>query len=219
MSKFLSIQKEKGKYEVTTGQLKTGDDMVDFWVELMSRYPAIMVIIDPLRKQEKEQWMRLCDRITERCFVGGRKIYPRPGLLKDAVLPDPIMSGATVLSYENLTSVSDLCACTKKMEEAGNQIILNACAGESQDDFIADLAVAMNVRFIKIGAPNRGERISKFNRLLQIEAELEASSKLAPQVDHEFKHIALPPDNEEAEGAPVSPTSPKKEDKKEGKKK
>ena len=77
----------------------------------------------------------------------------------------------------------------------------------------------MNMRFIKLGAPNRGERVSKFNRLLQIESELEASGKLAPQVDHEFKHMALP-DGEEAEGAPSSPVSPKKEEgKKEGKKK
>ena len=77
----------------------------------------------------------------------------------------------------------------------------------------------MNMRFIKLGAPNRGERVSKFNRLLQIESELEANGKLAPQVDHEFKHMALP-DSEEAEGAPTSPVSPKKEEgKKEGKKK
>ncbi|KAK7110143.1 enolase 4-like [Littorina saxatilis] len=212
---------EKGKYEVTTGQPKSGDDIVDFWVELMSRYPAIMVIIDPLRKQEKNQWMRLCDRITERCFVGGNRIYPRASLLKDATLPDPIMSGASVLAFENLTHVSDLCACVKKMEDAGNQVILTARAGETQDDFLADLAVGMNVRFIQMGAPNRGERVSKYNRLLQIESELEASGKLAPQVDHEFKHIALP-DNEEGElGAAISPTiSPRKEEGKErGKKK
>ncbi|KAL8616578.1 hypothetical protein ACOMHN_036610 [Nucella lapillus] len=211
---------EKGKYEVMTGQMKSGDDVVDFWVELLSRYPSILLLLDPLRKQEKEQWMRLCDRITERCFVGGKRIYPRPGLLKDATLSDPVMSGVAMLTYENLTSVSDLCACVNKMEEAGNQIVLSACAGETPDDFIADLAVGMNLRFVHLGAPNRGERVSKFNRLLQIEAELEASSKLAPQVDHEFKHIALPPDSEEAEGAPVSPTSPKKEEaKKEGRKK
>ncbi|XP_076436308.1 enolase 4-like isoform X2 [Babylonia areolata] len=211
---------EKGRYEVSSGQQKTADDMVDFWVELMSRYPSVMVLIDPLRKQEKDQWMRLCDRITERCFVAGTKVYPRPELLKEAALPDPIMTGATILEFENLACVSDICACVKKMEEAGNQIILSATSGETPEDFIADLAVAMNVRFLRVGAPNRGERISKFNRLLEIESELEASSKLAPQVDHEFKHMALPPENEEAEGALVSPSTTKKEEgKKEGKKK
>lgn len=50
----------------------------------------------------------------------------------------------------------------------------------------------MNVRFIKLGAPNRGERISKYNRLLQIESELESAGKLAPRKDHEFIHISLP---------------------------
>ena len=79
-------------------------------------------------------------------------------------------------------------------------------------------AVGMNVRFMRMGAPNRGERISKFNRLLQIESELESSGKLAPQVDHEFKHMALPVEHEEGEGVPGSPTSPK-DTKKDGKKK
>ena len=46
-----SCEQEKGKYEVMTGQLKSGDDIVDFWAELMSRYPSIILIIDPLRKQ------------------------------------------------------------------------------------------------------------------------------------------------------------------------
>ena len=66
--------------------------------------------------QEKDQWMRLCDRITDRCFVGGSKLYPRAGLLKHADLPEVIMSGVTPLTFENLTSISDICACIKKME-------------------------------------------------------------------------------------------------------
>lgn len=212
---------EKGKYEVATGQLKTTDDLVDYWVELMSRYPSILVIIDPMRKQDREQWMRLCDRITDRCFVAGERIYNRPGLLRYEELPETRMTGATVLAMENLTSVSDIFACAKMMEGAGNQIILTARAGETQDDFLADLAVGMNIRFLKLGAPNRSERVSKFNRLLQIEAELQASGRLAPQVDHEFVHIALPqPEGEDEAAPPASPASTStKESKKEGKKK
>lgn len=211
---------EKGKYEVGTGQLKSADDLVDYWVELMSRYPSIMVFIDPMRKQDKEQWLRLCDRITERCFVAGERIYSRPGLLRYENLPETLMTGATVLAMENLTSVSDIIESVKKMEGSGNQIILSARAGETQDDFLADLAVALNVRFLKLGAPNRAERVSKYNRLLQIEAELEASGKLAPQVDHEFVHMALPPQEteDEATAQPASPTTSAKESSKESRK-
>ena len=45
------VWQEKGKYEVTSGQLKTAEDLVDFWAELLSRYPAIIALIDPMRKQ------------------------------------------------------------------------------------------------------------------------------------------------------------------------
>ncbi|KAK7458963.1 hypothetical protein BaRGS_00039047 [Batillaria attramentaria] len=213
---------EKGKYEVMTGVLKGADDLVDFWVELMSRYPSIMIVIDPTRKLDRDQWMRLCDRITEWCFVAGDRIFNRPGVLMYEQLPEQMMTGATVLAMENMTTLSDMMGCARKMEAAGNQIILSARSGETQDDFLADLAVGMNARFIKLGAPNRGERVSKFNRLLQIEAELEASGKLAPQVDHEFVHIALPPPEGEGEEGPppASPASTKETKKEEkGKKK
>jgi hypothetical protein len=87
----------------------------------------------------------------------------------------------------------------------------------------------MNVRFFKLGAPNRGERISKYNRLLQIEVELEMQQCLAAQIDHEFRHLSLPspaPIEDEGEAAPpISPPPHAKKEKegeggkKEGKKK
>nr|KAG5686404.1 hypothetical protein BaRGS_023704 [Batillaria attramentaria] len=222
---------EKGKYEVMTGVLKGADDLVDFWVELMSRYPSIMIVIDPTRKLDRDQWMRLCDRITEWCFVAGDRIFNRPGVLMYEQLPEQMMTGATVLAMENMTTLSDMMGCARKMEGPHSTLpVINIPALTmprnygtcGADRVIIHIAVGMNARFIKLGAPNRGERVSKFNRLLQIEAELEASGKLAPQVDHEFVHIALPPPEGEGEEGPppASPASTKETKKEEkGKKK
>lgn len=210
---------ERGKYEVITGSLKTSDELVDFWIELMSRYPAIILIIDPFRKQDRDSWLKLCDRITDHCFVAGNKIYPRPGLLNNMDVQDPMMAGVTTLSFENHTSLTDLCTFMNRMEVTGNKIILEARAGETPDDFLADLAVAMDVRFFKIGAPNRGERVSKYNRLLEIEMELDLTGMLAVQLNHEFKHIALLTEEEgEPVPAPASPITIKKDKEAEGKK-
>lgn len=184
---------EKGKYEVITGQQKVADDVVEFWADLLGKYPAVMAIIDPLRKQEEQQWMSLCERISERCYVMGRRVYHRPGLLKDEELFETFKTSGVVYNMEQMNTVSDMMDCAKKMEEAENQTVLAANQGETTDTFLADLAVGMNATFLKLGAPCRGERVSKLNRLLAIEEQLKEQGKLAYHSEFEFPVITLPP--------------------------
>ena len=67
-------------------------------------------------------------------------------------------------------------------------------------------SVATDIRFLKLGAPNRGERTSKLNRLMEIEQELQANGNLAPQAGHTFHHIALPHEDD-VEGDQASPAA------------
>ncbi|XP_052101898.1 enolase 4-like isoform X1 [Mytilus californianus] len=211
------MHKEKGKYEVMVGIAKVADDLVEFWCDLLTRYPSIIAIIDPMRKQEEEHWMRLCDKISDRCLVIGSRAYHRPGLLKDEELTDNFKSSGIAFKLEQLNTVSDILTCVKKMEEDDNQIVMSSCQGETTDTFLADFAVGVNARFIKVGAPVRGERTVQINRLLQIEEQLEMKDKLKPLEPNAFPHIAPPPlpEPEEGEGN----AQPEEEAKKDGKKK
>lgn len=208
---------EKGKYEVIVGIAKVADDLVEFWCDLLNRYPSIIAMIDPMRKQEEEHWMRLCDRISDRCLVIGSRAYHRPGLLKDEELTDKFKSSGITFKLEQTNTVSDILTCVKKMEEADNEIVMSSCQGETTDTFLADFAVGVNARFIKVGAPVRGERTAQINRLLQIEEQLEMKGKLKPLGPNAFPHIAPPPLPEPEEGEAEAQTE--EEVKKDAKKK
>ena len=109
----------------------------------MGRYPAVIGIIDPTRKavrhcfsphtfsnlcelrlqlqvffnlQDKESWMKLCEKVSERCMIVGASVFHRPGLLKDEQLPDDFKTSAVLLRPEPMTTVTDLIRVTKMME-------------------------------------------------------------------------------------------------------
>lgn len=202
---------EKGKYEVMGGQPKVPEDLVEFWVELLGRYPSVIAIIDPMRKQEKEHWMRLCDRVSDKCYVIGNHTYPRPGLLLEEELTEEFKTSGTVLKLDQINTITDILECAKKMEDAENQIVLTTCHGETTDTFLADMAVGMNARFLKIGAPVRGERIALFNRLIQIENQLKLEGRLAFHGENVFPHIVPPPLPETEEGEEAQEEEKKEE--------
>ncbi|KAL4229879.1 Enolase [Mactra antiquata] len=205
---------EKGKYEVITGQQKVADDMVDFWAELLGRYPAVMAIIDPLRKQEDRQWMMLCERLSEKLYIIGDNVWHRPGLLKDEELQESFKSSGVVFKLESMNTVSDIITCAKKMEDNSNETVLSCGIGDSPDSVLVDLAVGMKARFIKIGAPCRGERVCKLNRLLAIETSLKDCDKLSPLEGFQFPTITLPPPPPEEESAEVDQPEVKESPKK-----
>lgn len=194
---------EKGKYEIISGQPKVPEDVTEFWAELLSRYPSVIALIDPLRQQDREHWMRLCEGISDNSYVIGGHAYSRPGILKDEELTEDFKSSGIVLKMEQLNTLTDILQCTKKMEEAGNVIVVAACNGESGSTFLADLAVGLNAKFVKFGAPVRGERIALYNRLIQIEEQLKQQGKLVVHKEHLFPHISPPPLPEPEDGAEV----------------
>ncbi|CAG2238619.1 ENO [Mytilus edulis] len=92
----------KGKYEVMVGIAKVADDL------------------------EEEHWMRLCDRISDRCLVIGSQAYHRPGLLKDEQLTENFKSSGIAFKLEQLNTVSDILTCVKKMEVGSAYSLNNA---------------------------------------------------------------------------------------------
>lgn len=183
---------DKGKYEVTTGQLKAAEDLAEYWADLLARYPAVIALIDPMRRQEKEAWTKLCERVSEQCYVIGDHVLPRPGLLKAHGKPEDCPTSGAILRLEQADSVSDVMAASKLMEDAGNQIIIGCGTAESPGGFLADLAVGCQARFLKVGAPCRGERVVKLNRLAVIEAALGAAGRLGTLPPHAFPSLKPP---------------------------
>ncbi|KFQ92281.1 Enolase-like ENO4, partial [Nipponia nippon] len=162
----------KGKYEILTGMFKSPDEMVDMYVELINKFPFIIALIDPLRKEDRQQWNNVCCALGSKCYLIAEDAATYISKLKiDQNINIPTCSGV-VLKYINQTKVSDLIELTGLLDGQRHITILGSPDGESSDDSLVDLAVGLGARFIKLGGLSRGERVTKYNRLLAIEDEL-----------------------------------------------
>ncbi|NWH70610.1 ENO4 Enolase, partial [Piaya cayana] len=168
----------KGKYKILTGTFKSPDEMVDVYVELINKFPFIIALIDPLRKEDRQQWNKICYALGSKCYLIAEEAATYISKLKiDQNIHLPMCSGV-VLKYINQTKVSDLIEFTGLLDGQRHITILGSPDGESSDDSLVDLAVGLGTRFIKLGGLYRGERVTKYNRLLAIEEELAKNRKL-----------------------------------------
>ncbi|KAK6487639.1 enolase 4-like [Huso huso] len=180
------IDYQKGKYEVMTGTPKNPNEMVDLYVDLISRYPAVIALIDPLRKEDKEQWNKLYTAVSSKCYLLAETASkPISSLLVEEDLTVPGFSGV-ILKQTNQTTVSDMIEINRRMRDQKRITVFGTTDGESSDDSLADLAVGVGARFIKLGGLCRGERVTKYCRLLSIEDELARQGALGPAEKHEF---------------------------------
>ncbi|NWS21760.1 ENO4 Enolase, partial [Pachyramphus minor] len=169
---------DKGKYEILTGTFKSPDEMVAMYGELIDKFPFIIALIDPLRKEDREQWSNICCALGSKCYLIAEDAATCVSKLKiDQNINTPMCSGV-VLKYINQTKVSDLIELTGILHGQRHITILGSPDGESSDDSLVDLAVGLGARFIKLGGLSRGERVTKYNRLLAIEEELAKNRNL-----------------------------------------
>uniref|UniRef100_A0A3Q4HUG1 Enolase 4 n=1 Tax=Neolamprologus brichardi TaxID=32507 RepID=A0A3Q4HUG1_NEOBR len=140
------------KYEVATGVLKSPDELVDLYQTLISKYPAVVALIDPFRKEDRDQWEKLSSMIGNSCSLLSDVSYKSQG---------PPLPGARghILKHINETTVSDLIHMTS--EQQGNN-----CA------FLLVQAVGLGLHYVKLGGLSGAERMTKYNRLISIEEEL-----------------------------------------------
>nr|XP_055104026.1 enolase 4 isoform X5 [Symphalangus syndactylus] len=186
----------KGKYEVIMGTYKNAAEMVDLYVDLINQYPSIIALIDPFRKEDSEQWDSIYHALGSRCYIiAGTASKSISKLLEQGNISIPKSNGL-IIKHTNQTTMSDLVEITNLIESKKHITVFGSTEGESSDDSLVDLAVGLGVRFIKLGGLSRGERVTKYNRLLTIEEELVQNRTLGFKEEHTFFYF-----NEEAEKA------------------
>ncbi|XP_068807728.1 enolase 4 isoform X2 [Struthio camelus] len=184
------IDYHKGKYEILTGTFRSPDEIVDMYVELINKFPSIIALVDPLRKEDRKQWNNICCALGSKCFLIAEDAATSISkLIPDQDINLPQCSGI-VLKYINQTKVSDLIELTGLLDGQRHITILGSPDGESSDDSLVDLAVGLGAKFIKLGGLSRGERVTKYNRLLAIEEELAKNRTLRFEASLEFINFA-----------------------------
>ncbi|XP_069095363.1 enolase 4 isoform X2 [Pleurodeles waltl] len=176
----------KGKYEVMSGVSKSPDEMVDMYVDLINKHPSVAALMDPLRKEDSQQWNYLFSALGSRChLIVDAASQSISQLIENRGINTPTSSGL-VIRHINQTTVTDLLDILQYVDERKDVAVLGSTDEESCDDSLADLAVGLGASFIKLGGLFRGERVAKYNRLLAIEEELARSGALGQRQEREF---------------------------------
>ena len=164
---------EGGVYHTPKGgRVRTPEEMVEYWAGLAARYP-IFSLEDGMAEDDWQGWQLLTQRLGSRMQLVGDDLFVtnirrlKRGLEEKA--------GTAILIKPNqLGTLTETLEAVSMAQEKGWGVVMSHRSGETEDAIIADLAVATGCGQIKSGAPCRSERTAKYNRLLEIEAEMES---------------------------------------------
>lgn len=154
----------------STGRKCSSGEMTDIYSELCSRFP-IASIEDPLSESDWDGWAELTSRLGGKVQLVGDDIF----VTNQAILEEGVRKGIANAVLIKLNQIGTLTETLETMDYAtrsGYKCIVSHRSGETEDTTISDLSVATGAGQIKTGAPSRGERTAKYNRLLRIEEEL-----------------------------------------------
>ena len=165
------FNKETGQYELTgEGRKLDADEMIEFYAGLVDNYP-IFSIEDPLDENDWDGWRKMTSSLGDRIrLVGDDLFVTNIKRLQRGI--EEKSANAILIKLNQIGSVSETLDAIELARENGFKNLISHRSGETEDSFIADLAVATEAGLIKTGAPCRSDRVAKYNQLLRIEERL-----------------------------------------------
>ena len=163
---------EEGKYHFwKIGVTKTCEEMIAFYEDLVNRYPIIS-IEDGLSEEDWDGWKQLTERLGDKIqLVGDDLFVTNPVRLQKGI--DLNTSNSILIKLNQIGTLTETLDAIELAKKNGYTAVVSHRSGETEDTTLADVAVATNAGQIKTGAPCRTDRVAKYNRLLNIEDQLE----------------------------------------------
>jgi enolase len=160
-----------GRYELAgEGRSLSSAEMVDYWASIAERYPVVS-LEDGMAEGDWDGWRQLTERIGSRVQLVGDDVFvTNPAILREGI--ERGVANSILIKLNQIGTLTETLDTIQIAREAGYRAVISHRSGETEDTFIADLAVATGVGQIKTGAPARSERVAKYNQLLRIEEEL-----------------------------------------------
>ncbi|HNQ47217.1 MAG TPA: phosphopyruvate hydratase [Syntrophorhabdus sp.] len=158
-----------GKYKID-GNTWTSDKLVDFYDKIINDYPIIS-IEDGFAQNDWKGWKKFTDKCSSRIQIVGDDVFvTNPNIFREGISKG--VANAILIKLNQIGTVTETLTTIEIAKRAGYTCVISHRSGETEDTFIADLAVATNVGQIKTGSASRSERIAKYNQLMRIEEEL-----------------------------------------------
>jgi enolase len=163
---------EEGAYLFKTGKKKklSSEEMIDFYEDLVNRYP-IKSLEDALAERDWKGWEKLTRRLGKKVQIVGDDIFvTNPKILREGI--EKGVANSVLIKLNQIGTVTETLETIEMARRARYTAVVSHRSGETEDSFIADLAVATRVGQIKSGSASRSDRMAKYNQLLRIEEEL-----------------------------------------------
>ncbi len=167
-----------GKYVLDAeGKSLTSDEMTDFFVDWVEKYPIIS-IEDGLDENDWDGWKVQTEKLAGKIqLVGDDLFVTNPAILQEGI--DKGIANSILIKVNQIGTLTETLEAINKASEAGYSAVVSHRSGETEDTTIADLVVATGTGQIKTGSLSRSDRIAKYNRLMKIEDELGDSATYA----------------------------------------
>ena len=164
------IEKEGCYYFWKTEELKTEDEMIEYLADLANKYPIIS-IEDGLAEEDWEGWRKLTEKLENKLQLVGDDLFVTNIKRLQKGLDNKI-ANSILIKLNQIGTLTETLDAIELAKKNGYTAVVSHRSGETEDTTLADVAVATNAGQIKTGAPCRTDRVAKYNRLLNIEAEL-----------------------------------------------
>ncbi len=163
-----------GKYDLKSeNKILTAEELVDYYEKLIEAYP-IVSIEDGLAEGDWEGWKMMTDRLGEIQIVGDDIFVTNPEIFAKGIEEE--VANSILIKLNQIGTVTETLTTIEMAKQSGYSTVISHRSGETEDTFIADLAVAVNAGQIKTGSLSRTDRIAKYNQLIRIEEELGKSA-------------------------------------------
>jgi enolase len=160
---------KKGKYHID-GNVWTSDKLIEFYESLIKDYPIVSVE-DGLAQNDWKGWKKFTDRCGSKIQIVGDDVFvTNPKILMEGIKKG--VANSILIKLNQIGTVTETLTTIEIAKRAGYTCVISHRSGETEDTFIADLAVATNAGQIKTGSASRTDRIAKYNQLMRIEDEL-----------------------------------------------
>ena len=166
------------KFEGETGKVRTSQEQADYLAELAGKYPIIS-IEDGMDENDWDGWKYLTDKIGDKVQLVGDDLFVTNVERLSRGIENGI-ANSILIKVNQIGTLTETIAAVNMAKNAGYTSVMSHRSGETEDNTIADLAVALNTGQIKTGSASRSDRMAKYNQLLRIEEEL-AETAYFPQ--------------------------------------
>jgi len=174
-SEFYDTDKGKYVFRKSDGRELSSQEMASYWAEWIDKYPIIS-LEDGMAEDDWDGWKDLTDKAGKKCqLVGDDLFVTNTKRLKDGI--DRGIANSILIKVNQIGTLTETFEAVEMAKRAGYTAVVSHRSGETEDNFIADLVVALETGQIKTGSLSRSDRLAKYNQLMRIEDYLESSAQ------------------------------------------